>query len=201
MYMTGRSNNHKLKPFLQRISFSNVRLEKLERGDILYFGYSGDRQDTITNPCIIFSGVNPNTGFLEGVNMRMFYVDKLLNIGSAALSKYGDYYWSEIDNEEDENGPSVFEKKQIGYTASFAFTFDSLGLYSMARVAKVVKNSRVIVNLMEKYWRCYDPKKMRLLNDKYSKLSNNNISINLQVANAIIHDAPTRIVIQTQIEA
>lgn len=199
--MSNKTANHNLKPFLERITFSNTRLEKLERGDILYFGYAGDRQDTIVNPCIIFSGVNKLTGFLEGVNMRMFYVDRLLNIGTSSLSKYGDYYWSEVPNSDDEDGPPIFEKKRVGYTSSVAFTFDNLGLYSMANIAQVVKNKRVHVNLMEKYWRSYNPIKMRLLNDKFSKLSNNNISINLQVANAIIHEAPTRIVIQTRIEA
>jgi len=75
--------NNNLKPFLERISFQNTKLETLERGDILYFGYAGKRQDVIINPCIIFSGVNKKTGFLEGVNMRMFYVDRLVKLGHA----------------------------------------------------------------------------------------------------------------------
>jgi len=192
--------NANLKPFLERVSFQNTKLEKLERGDILYFGYSGTRQDIIINPCMIFSGVNTKTGFLEGVNMRMFYVDRLVNLGTAALAKYGELYWTEVDNEEDEDAPMVFERKRVGYTASTAFAYENLGLYSMAKVTKVEKNKRVQVNLMEKYWRSYDPLKMRLLNDNFTRLSNSDISINLQVANAIIHEAPTRIVTQTRIE-
>jgi hypothetical protein len=193
--------NNNLKPFLERVSFQNTRIEKLERGDILYFGYAGTRQDVIINPCIIFSGVNKTTGHLEGVNMRMFYVDRLINLGTASLAKYGDYYWSEVDNEDEDDSEVVFEKKKVGYQVSTAFAFENLGLYSMAKVTKVEKNKRVQVNLMEKYWRSYDPLKMRLLNDNFSRLSGNNISINIQVANAIIHAAPTQIVTQTRIEA
>ncbi len=199
--MTVKLPNNNLKPFLERVSFANTRLEKLERGDILYFGYSGDRQDIIINPCMIFSGVNKTTGFLEGVNMRMFYIDRLVNLGTAVLAKYGDYYWKEVVSEDDENDPIVFEKQKVNYTASYAFDYANLGLYSMAKVTKVEKNKRVQVNLMEKYWRSYNPLKMRLLNDRFTKLSGNDISVNLQVANAIIHEAPTRIVTQTRIEA
>lgn len=200
--MTVKHANSNLKPFLERVSFANVRLEKLDRGDILYFGYSGTRQDIIINPCMIFSGVNQKTGFLEGVNMRMFYVDRLINLGTASLAKYGDIYWSEVEGDgEEENESVVFEKKKVNYNSSVAFAFENLGIYSMARVTKVEKNKRVQVNLMEKYWRSYDPIKMRLLNDNFTKLSGNNISVNLQVANAIMHEAPTRIVTQTRIEA
>lgn len=197
MLTTSTGNN--LKPYLDRITFSNTRLEKLERGDILYFGYSGDREDTILNPCIIFSGVNKKTGFLEGVNIRMFYVDKLLNIGTATLAKYGEIYWSEIENDEDDS--VEFEKKKINYTSSNAFTYDNLELYRMAKITKLVNNKRQQVNLMEKYWRSYNPNKMRILKDKFSNLLNDKISINLRVASVIIHDAPTQVVIQPRIEA
>lgn len=188
-----------LKPFLQRISFSNTKLEPLERGDILYFGYSGDREDTIINPCIIFSGVNKKTGFLEGVNLRMFYADKRLNIGKAVLERYGKIYWSEVENDDDDD--VILEKKKVGYTASNAFVYENLGIYKIANVTSLVNNERKQVNLMEEYWRSYDPKKMRLLSDSFTKLTNGKISINLQVASVIIHDAPTRIVTQSRIEA
>jgi hypothetical protein len=197
--MQQRSSNYRLKPYLERISFSNTRLEKLERGDILYFGYAGSREDTIINPAIIFSGIDTKTGFIHGVNMRMFYVDKMLNLGNAALKKYGDIYWDEVENEEDDS--ITLEKKKVNYTATTAFQYDTLGLYKMATMNKVVNGARKQINLMEQYWRSYQPIKMRLLNDEFSKLSNNNISINLQVLNAIMHVAPKQVVLQTRIEA
>lgn len=191
----GKSN---LKPFLERITFSNTRLEKLERGDILYFGYSGSREDTIINPAIIFSGIDVTTGLIQGVSMRMFYVDKLLNLGQATLKKYGDIYWDEVESDEDDS--VTLEKKKLNYTATNAFQYSTLGLYKTANTVKMVNGQRKNVNLMEQYWRSYNPIKMRLLNDEFSKLSNNNISINLQVLNAIMHAAPKQVVIQSRIE-
>ncbi len=196
--MLQNSAGSHLKPFLERISFSNTRLEKLERGDILYFGYAGSREDTIINPAIIFSGIDTKTGFIQGVNMRMFYVDKMLNLGNAALKKYGDIYWDEVENTEDDS--ITLEKKKVNYTATTAFQYNTLGLYKMATMNKVVNGQRKQINLMEQYWRSYQPIKMRLLNDEFSKLSNNNISVNLQVLNAIMHVAPKQVVIQTRIE-
>lgn len=191
-----------LKPLIERITFSNTRLEKLERGDILYFGYSGSREDMIINPCIIFSGLNPKTGMLEGVNMRMFYVDKRLNLGTPTLAKYGNVYWEEVEHDNDEEEEvATFEKKKVNYNAAYSFTYDNMDYYNTAFTILMVKNSRKSVNLMKEYWRSYDPNKMYLIADNFSKLSGNNISINLQVANAIIHEAPRRVVMQPRIEA
>lgn len=190
-----------LKPLVERITFTNTYLESLERGDILYFGYSGSREDTIIDPCIIFSGINPSTGYIEGVNMRLFYVDKAINYGVSSLAKYADVYWFEVENENEEEDLATFEKKRVNYNANNAFVYDKLDFYNTAVVTKVVKNSRKSVNLMKEYWRSYDPRKMRLLNDNFTRLGGGNISINLQTANVIINAAPKQVVIQPRIEA
>lgn len=193
--MFTREDVAKLKPLIERVSFSNTHSDKLERGDILYFGYSGARQDSIINPCIIFSGLNTKTGCIEGVNMRMFYIEKKAPLGINILEKYGNIYWDRVEDSEDDTDVT-YEKKKISYYSHAAFTFENLNVYKTAIINEVINGERKQINLMQKYWRSYQPLKMHIINDEFAKVTNSNISVNLQVANVIINTPPKQLTVQ-----
>jgi hypothetical protein len=188
--------NLNLKPLIERISFSNIRLNKLERGDLLYFGYNGSREDSVINPLIIVSGVDQKSHTIQGVNLRSFYANKELNIGKHVLNRYAHIYW---DREEDEENHITYTKKHVGYYASNAFLYETLGIYREAFITKVIGNQRQQVNLMETYWRSYKPSNMRFLNDQFAKMDSNNILVNLAVAEVIMNVAPTQVTLQPRI--
>jgi hypothetical protein len=201
--MFGKPTNFNLLPIVEKISFANTKLEKLERGDILYFGYSGTREDQVIDPCVIFSGYDRKTGLIQGVNMRNFYIDKCLPIANSVMNKYAQIYWeaapNEQENEEEETSPE-YQRAKVGYASPQSFLYETLDLYKMALIHRVIKGKREQINLMRQYWRSYQPIKMRLLGDTFSKLANNNISVNLTVANVIINAPPTKLTVQPKIE-
>lgn len=177
--------NQKLIPFLNRVRFSNCTAEKLERGDILYFGYNRT-QDGILNPMIVFSGYDSKNDLIYGSNLRLFYLDHLAPLGSAFLSKFQQVYWQTVTKDEKE----VKEKRQIPFASPNAFTYENASNYNMVTVKKVVKGVSKTTNLLREYWRGYKPGYMSLLTDNFLKLSGGNISVNIDVANVIINIPP-----------
>jgi hypothetical protein len=198
--MFGKATNHNLKPFIERITFSNTKLDKLERGDLLYFNYSGTREDTIVNPLIIFSGIDTKTGLIQGCNIRNFYVDKLAPLGTAVLRHYGEIYWNKDEDETGDPDNTTYSKRKVNYTSAHAFLYETLNQYKMAIVNKVVGNQRKSVNLMEQYWRSYKPINIKMIKDQFSKLTGSSISVNIEVASAIINSSPSQVVLQPRIE-
>lgn len=190
--------NLALKPYIQRMSFGNFAAEHIECGDILYFGYTGaNRQDEIINPLIVFSGYDPNTGLIYGPNLRMFYLEKHPNTAAAFLRQFERVYWiSEMDPKTNQ---LVKKKRNIAYNSPNAFTYKNLDQYSIVRGQKVVNGERKNVNFLREYWRGYKPSSMKIIMDNFLKISNGNISLNIDAANAIINVAPKKVNLQKSI--
>jgi hypothetical protein len=177
--------NQKLIPFLNRVRFLNCTAAKLERGDILYFGYN-NTEDGVANPLIIFSGYDSKNDLIYGSNLRLFYLDHLTSLGSAFLNRFEKVYWKTVIKDEKE----VKEKQNIPYSSTSAFTYEGASNYGMVTIKKIVNRVPKTVNLLREYWRGYKPSNMSLLTDNYLKLSGGNISINIDVANVIINTPP-----------
>jgi len=55
------------------------------------------------------------------------------------------------------------------------------------------------VNFLREYWRGYKPSSMKIILDNFLKLSNGNISLNIDAANVIINVAPKKVNLQKQL--
>lgn len=187
-----KPKNMKLLPFIKKMTFGNFSANNLERGDILYFGYTGaNRNDEIINPLIVFSGYDQENNLIYGVNLRNFYMDKQTPLGVAFLRSFERIYW---DSKEDPNTHEIVKfKKKIPYTSPNAFTYEGLNNYSMTRVKKLINNKMVDTNYLREYWRGYTPKYINILFDNFLKLSHGNISVNIDTANVIINVAPKHV--------
>ena len=191
-----RPKNAKLMPFIKKMAFGNFSAQNLERGDILYFGYMGaNRQDEIINPLIVFAGYDASNDLIYGPNLRMFYLDKQPNMGCAFLRRFEQIYW---DKQLDPNTNQMTKiKRKIAYTSPNAFTYEGLDAYSMAKGKKTDDNGKTTnVNFLREYWRGYKPTSMKIILDNFLKISNGNISLNIDAANAIINVAPKKVSLQ-----
>lgn len=193
-----KPKNKPLLPYLRKIGFGNCSAQGLERGDILYFGYTGaSRHDEIINPLIVFSGYDQANDLIYGPNLRMFYLDKKTSIGTSFLNRFEAIYWELVTDEK--TGNTSKKKKKIAYTSPNAFTYENLDLYGMAK-GKIIKDGKQEdVNLLREYWRGYKPSNMKLILDNFLKLSNGNISLDIDAANVIINVAPKKVNLQKKL--
>ncbi len=190
-----KPKNKTLQPYIKRMAFGNFSAEGLERGDILYFGYTGaERHDEIINPLIVFSGYDATNDVIYGPNLRMFYLDKQPQVGQAFLRRFEQIYW---ESKLDPNTQEIKKiKRKIAYNSPNAFTFESLDAYAMVK-GKVLKNGEMKnVNFLREYWRGYKPTKMKIVMDNFLKLSNGNVALDINAANVIINIAPKKVSLQ-----
>lgn len=190
-----KPKNSALKPYLKKMAFGNFSAEGVERGDILYFGYTGaNRQDEIINPLIVFAGYDEASDLMYGVNLRLFYLNKHPAVASAFLSRFEQVYWDNIVDPETKEVKKV--KRKIAYSSPNAFTYESLDAYSMAKGQKIVGGVKKNVNFLREYWRGYKPANMKIMLDNFLKMSGGNISLNIDAANVIINIAPKKVSLQ-----
>ena len=193
-----KPKNMPLKPFIKKMSFGNFAAQNIERGDILYFGYMGaNRQDEIVNPLIVFSGYDQANDLLYGTNLRMFYLEKMPNVASAFLRRFEKVYWDNVLDPK--TNQMIKVKRKIAYNSPNAFTYEGLDNYSMAKGQIMESGERKNVNFLREYWRGYKPSSMKIILDNFLKLSNGNISLNIDAANVIINVAPKKVNLQKQL--
>jgi hypothetical protein len=193
-----KPKNQNLMPYIKRMNFGNFSAEGLERGDILYFGYtSANRDDEIINPLIVFAGYDATNNLIYGPNLRMFYLEKQTSIGTAFLRSFEKVYWDLKPNVK--TNQLTKEKRKISYNSPNAFTYENLNMYNMVNIRKVVNGQIKNVNLLREYWRGYTPKNMKIIMDNFLKVSNGNISLNIDAANVIINVAPKHVSMQKQL--
>jgi hypothetical protein len=193
-----RPKNAKLQPYIKKMAFGNFSAEGLERGDILYFGYTGaNRDDEIINPLIVFAGYDATNNLIYGPNLRMFYMDKQPSIGVSFLRRFEKVYWDQKIDPQTNQMSKV--KRNIAYNSPNAFTYENLDMYSMVKGRKLINNEMKNVNLLREYWRGYTPKNMKIIMDNFLKVSNGNISLNIDAANVIINVAPKHVSLQKQL--
>ena len=190
-----KPKNKPLQPFIKRMALGNCTAVNIERGDLLYFGYTAaSRQDEIVNPLIVFSGYDPSTNLIYGTNLRMFYIEKQPAVASAFLKRFEQVYWEHKLDPQTQEVKKV--KRKIAYTSPNAFTFEGLDNYPMAK-GRVVENGKPKnVNLLREHWRGYTPSNMKIIMDNFLKLSQGNISIDIDAANVIINVAPKKVNLQ-----
>jgi hypothetical protein len=90
----------------------------------------------------------------------------------------------------------VKTKRKIAYNSPNAFTYKNLDAYGVVKGQIVEDGQRKNVNFLREYWRGYKPSNMKILLDNFLKVSNGNISLNIDAANAIINTAPKKVNLQ-----
>jgi hypothetical protein len=76
-----------------------------------------------------------------------------------------------------------------------SYTYEHLDMYqTMGK--KIVNGKPQNINFLREYWRGYKPTSMKIILDNVLKVSNGNISLNIDTANAIINTAPKKVTLQ-----